>query len=29
LTMKQDGALKVLSGVTSLDELERVISITD
>jgi type IV pilus assembly protein PilB len=29
LTMKQDGVLKVLSGVTSLDELERVISITD
>lgn len=29
LTMKQDGALKVLSGTTSLEELERVISITD
>ena len=29
LTMKQDGVLKILSGVTSLEELERVISITD
>jgi type II secretory ATPase GspE/PulE/Tfp pilus assembly ATPase PilB-like protein len=29
LTMKQDGVLKVLSGMTSLEELERVISITD
>lgn len=29
LTMKQDGVLKVLSGMTSLEELERVISLTD
>ncbi len=29
LTMKQDGVLKVLSGLTSLEELERVISLTD
>ncbi len=29
LTMKQDGVIKVLLGITSLDELERVISITD
>ncbi len=29
LTMKQDGILKVLKGVTSLEELERVIAITD
>ncbi len=29
LTMKQDGVLKVLSGVTSIEELERVISLTD
>ncbi|MEI8249147.1 MAG: ATPase, T2SS/T4P/T4SS family [Candidatus Taylorbacteria bacterium] len=29
LTMKQDGVLKILSGITSLQELERVISITD
>jgi len=29
LTMKQDGVLKVLAGITSLDELERVISIAD
>jgi type IV pilus assembly protein PilB len=29
LTMKQDGVLKILSGITSLDELKRVISITD
>ena len=29
LTMKQDGVLKVLSGITSLEELERVIAITD
>ena len=29
LTMKQDGILKVLQGVTSLAELERVISIDD
>jgi type IV pilus assembly protein PilB len=27
LTMTQDGILKILQGVTSLDELERVISI--
>jgi type IV pilus assembly protein PilB len=29
LTMKQDGVLKVLSGATSIEELERVISLTD
>lgn len=29
LTMKQDGVLKILQGVTSLDELKRVIAITD
>jgi type IV pilus assembly protein PilB len=29
LTMKQDGIIKVLNGVTSLDELLRVISIED
>lgn len=29
LTMKQDGVLKILSGVTSIDELRRVITITD
>jgi type IV pilus assembly protein PilB len=29
LTMKQDGILKVLQGITSLEELERVISLTD
>ncbi len=29
LTMKQDGVLKILQGMTSLEELERVISITD
>ncbi|MDE2038339.1 MAG: Flp pilus assembly complex ATPase component TadA [Patescibacteria group bacterium] len=29
LTMKQDGVLKVLAGMTSFDELQRVISITD
>jgi type IV pilus assembly protein PilB len=29
LTMKQDGVLKILSGVTSLDELKRVITLTD
>ena len=29
LTMKQDGVLKVLLGRTSMEELERVISITD
>ena len=29
LTMKQDGIIKVLQGITSLEELERVISITD
>jgi len=29
LTMKQDGVLKVLAGITSLDELERVITLTD
>lgn len=29
LTMKQDGVLKILSGITSLDELRRVISLTD
>lgn len=29
LTMKQDGILKVLNGTTSLEELERVITLTD
>jgi type IV pilus assembly protein PilB len=29
LTMKQDGVLKVLSGTTSFEELQRVISIKD
>jgi len=29
LTMKQDGVLKVLAGITSLEELERVITLTD
>lgn len=29
LTMKQDGVLKVLQGITSLEELERVISLKD
>lgn len=29
LTMKQDGVLKVLSGVTSIEELERVIAVAD
>lgn len=29
LTLKQDGIMKVLNGTTSLDELERVISIED
>ncbi|MDE1940930.1 MAG: type II/IV secretion system protein [Patescibacteria group bacterium] len=29
LTMKQDGVLKVLQAITSLDELERVISLVD
>ena len=29
LTMRQDGIIKVLKGVTSLDELERVISLQD
>lgn len=29
LTMKQDGIIKVLKGVTSVDELERVISLED
>jgi type IV pilus assembly protein PilB len=29
LTMTQDGILKVLAGITSIDELERVISIED
>jgi type IV pilus assembly protein PilB len=29
LTMKQDGALKVLQGITSLEEIERVISLAD
>ena len=27
LTMKQDGILKILSGITSISELERVITI--
>lgn len=29
LTMKQDGILKILAGITSIEELERVISLTD
>ncbi len=29
LTMKQDGIIKILKGITSLDELERVITIED
>jgi len=29
LTMKQDGVLKILNGITSLDELHRVIAIED
>lgn len=29
LTMKQDGVLKVLQGITSLDELQRVIALED
>ncbi|MEN9912679.1 MAG: type pilus assembly ATPase PilB, type pilus assembly protein PilB [Candidatus Parcubacteria bacterium] len=29
LTMKQDGTLKILQGVTSMSELERVIALTD
>jgi type IV pilus assembly protein PilB len=29
LTMKQDGMLKILKGMTSMDELERVISLKD
>jgi type IV pilus assembly protein PilB len=29
LTMKQDGVLKVLQGITSLEELERVIALED
>ncbi len=29
LTMKQDGVLKILAGITSIEELERVISLTD
>lgn len=29
LTMRQDGVLKILAGVTSLPELERVIALTD
>ena len=29
LTMKQDGMLKILKGMTSIDELERVISLKD
>lgn len=29
LTMKQDGILKILQGITSLEELERVIAIVD
>ncbi|MDE2041212.1 MAG: type II/IV secretion system protein [Patescibacteria group bacterium] len=29
LTMKQDGVLKILAGMTSLAELERVIALTD
>jgi len=29
LTMKQDGVLKILKGITSIEELERVISVED
>jgi type IV pilus assembly protein PilB len=29
LTLKQDGIVKILQGITSFDELQRVISITD
>jgi type IV pilus assembly protein PilB len=29
LTMKQDGMLKILKGITSIDEMERVISLRD
>ena len=29
LTMKQDGVLKILKGITSLDELKRVITLED
>ena len=29
LTMKQDGTLKILQGITSMSELERVIALTD
>lgn len=29
LTLKQDGIIKVLNGITSIDELERVITVTD
>jgi type IV pilus assembly protein PilB len=29
LTMKQDGILKVLRGITSISEIERVIALTD
>jgi type IV pilus assembly protein PilB len=29
LTMKQDGVIKILEGVTTMEELERVISLTD
>lgn len=29
LTLKQDGVIKILRGITSIDELERVITITD
>ncbi len=29
LTMKQDGVIKALQGITSLEELERVIALTD
>ena len=29
LTMKQDGIIKILQGITTMEELERVISLTD
>lgn len=29
MTMRQDGTLKILAGVTSMEELERVITLTD